>query len=255
MKKIISIGLTAVLFIGATGCATQQSKSSSGADRQVSAVPEGAMTRFIESLSRESSAGRAEFEAALVEAINRDADRLSISRIRSIEDLKTLSPSKQMQLIKRLAEDSAFKDTLGVSSDAVRAARTEAAAARDIRPAVGNGVPEIGALSAGETMVSKSAKIKQLIGADLLGERCSSLQNQEAIRNLNTIVDGTYSDVVSGSVKNQKELAADVEDKLADTTGTNRRIAHNRRCKLAQPKADKGGCAVFSEAMYAGCLD
>ena len=99
------------------------------------------------------------------------------------------------------------------------------------------------------------AEINKVTGTSILGERCESLQSYEATQILAHVVDRVHSDVVSGRIKKTEDLASAVDEHLAHEIGSNRQIARNRRCHLAQSKSNNGGCAIFSEAMYVGCAD
>lgn len=253
--KNVNFSATLCLFtlLAATalsGCATQSPRT----DRRISAAGEGALIEFMQALSHDSSAGRTDFEKAFFEAVNKDSDGLSVSKIHSLEDLRALSADDQAQLVKRLAADPAIKDTLGLSSDdTVNAARAEALAAQDSRSVVTSGVADIHSSIGPAAMAAEDAEIRRLTGVSILGEHSSSITDPEASRNLQTIVDNTHSDVVSGKVRKPAEIEKDLDQNISKTEDTNEGVARNRRCRLAQPSTDGGGCGVFSKAMYEGC--
>lgn len=233
-----------------SGCATQKPLG----DRRISAAGEGALVEFMQALSRDSSAGRSDFEKAFFQAVNKDAEGLDIREIHSMDDLRQLSKDDQSSLMKRLVADTSLKDTLGLSSeDTVNAARAEALAAQDSRNVVTSGVADLHSSIGPAAMAAEDAEIRRLTGVSILGEHSSSITDPEASRNLQTIVDNTHSDVVSGKVRKPAEIEKDLDQNISKTEDTNEGIARNRRCRLAQPTSDGGGCGVFSKAMYEGC--
>lgn len=186
--------------------------------------------------------------------MKKDSEGLDVREIHSMDDLRMISKDDQAALVKRIAADPAIKDSLGLSSDnAATAARAEAIAAQDSRRVVTAGVADIHAPIGPAAMAAEDAEIRRLTGVSLLGDRAASVTDPEAAKNLQTIVDETHTDVVSGKVRKPAEIEKDVDENISKTENTNEGIARNRRCRLAQQPADGGGCGVLSKAMYEGC--
>jgi hypothetical protein len=256
MKMRTLVSLTCVVMTSSlmVACSTARPTQNANSSRAISSE-EGVLIRFMDSLTQESTQTDHEaIQRAFIDAINRNSDGSS-THVGSLEDIRTMSPSDQMNIVRKLSQDTTLKRFLSVSDDTANTAESRILSAQGVHAATADSaVPDIHATANVGQFAAQGADIQRISGVAVLGERCNNLQDQEALQNLKKILDGVRSDLSSGgSGRSPADVAASIEKRITEETGADKFIAHNFRCQLAEHHGTDGGCAVLAEALYVGC--
>ena len=258
-----------------TGCSSARTQPDSRPEakgdsaRHPASAEDALIKKFAASLVKESAlGGEGVVEDALTQVMNENADKLSISKIRNLEDVASLSEAEQKKLINQMIHLPGFSEKLAVNMDAVQAARREAVESmQNVKGVTTEAVADIhgtgDATSSSEVrfanilqrapelkadvelMIKQNKLIQDKTGASVLGKGCNDLQAEESVENVATIITGVERDVATGNAKDTPGVAKSLEKNVGSTLGTTEEESHRRVCVLA--KGD--GCAVFSPTM------
>lgn len=189
------------------------------------------------------------------------------SNIRSMDDIQGMKEEDQEQLISDLLANPNFETTFGVKSDIAKQAQLDAMNNSDVHSIKTTEVPDLKKPADAPTvdtptsnflskyvtsnpaarvdvqeMLSENEDIRVKTGVSVLNtaKPCDKITTDEAVDNLELVIDGVHHDVETGVVKTAQDLPPDVERQVSYVTGASKEESHTRVRGLSDPNGDCG---------------